>query len=667
MGGQNIGVNRLADETSPYLRQHRDNPVDWYAWGPDALEAAAAGDKPILLSVGYSACHWCHVMAHESFEDDEVATVMNDGFVCIKVDREERPDIDAIYMEAVQAISGHGGWPMTVFMTPDGEPFFGGTYYTKPQFLHLLAAISDAWRDRRAELLEQAGQVTQSLSRMSKLAAPEGQPLPGTDVLNAALQQIGSQFDPEWGGFGRAPKFPQAMTLELCLRAHAHNGGEGARTVVETSLDAMASGGMYDHLGGGFARYSVDAFWMVPHFEKMLYDQALLARVYLHAWLQLGEERWRQVLEETITYVLRDLRQPEGGFSSAEDADSEGEEGRFYVWRIEDIEAVLGSELAPTAIEWYGVTKAGNFEGSNILHRPVRGDLLRPPAVELARQKLFDARERRVRPGLDDKVLTEWNALMLDSLAQAAAATQRHEWLDAAVANGEFLIGHLRREDGRWLRSWQRDGGARHLAYAADYAALVQALVSLAEATGQSRWIAEAVSTADAMLDLFWDPEEGGVFTTGVDGEELVTRPKDLLDNATPSANSLAALALLRLAALTGDRRYQHHAQQILVLVGSLATTHPLAFPELLSAVDFHRSGATEIAVVGDRPDLVAAVSARYLPNAVLAWGEPYDSPLWESRTDGFAYVCRDYACLAPVDTVEALDAQLSSSGVVEP
>ena len=413
-------MNRLSDETSPYLRQHRDNPVDWYAWGPEALEAAAAADKPILLSVGYSACHWCHVMAHESFEDDEVATVMNDGFVCIKVDREERPDIDAIYMEAVQAISGHGGWPMTVFMTPEGEPFFGGTYYTKPQLLHLLAAITDAWRDRRGELLEQAGQVTLSLSRMSKLATAEGQALPGTDVLNAALQQIGSQFDPEWGGFGRAPKFPQAMTLELCLRAHAHNGGDGARTVVETSLDAMASGGMYDHLGGGFARYSVDAFWMVPHFEKMLYDQALLARVYLHAWLQLGEERWRQVLDETITYVLRDLRQPEGGFSSAEDADSEGEEGRFYVWRIEDIEAVLGPELAPTAIEWYGVTKAGNFEGSNILHRPVRGDLIRPPEIEQARQKLFDAREQRVRPGLDDKVLTEWNALMLDSLARSS-------------------------------------------------------------------------------------------------------------------------------------------------------------------------------------------------------------------------------------------------------
>ncbi len=655
-------MNRLADETSPYLRQHRDNPVNWYPWGTEALQAAVEADKPILLSVGYSACHWCHVMAHESFEDDEVASAMNDGFVCIKVDREERPDIDAIYMEAVQAISGQGGWPMTVFMTPDGEPFFGGTYYPKPQFLHLLSAIGDAWRERRAELLDQAGQITQSLNRMARVAAPDGQSLPGTDALNAALQQIGAQFDPEWGGFGKAPKFPQAMTLGLCLRAHAHNGGDGARTVVTTSLDAMASGGMYDHLGGGFARYSVDAFWMVPHFEKMLYDQALLARVYLHGWQQLGEERWRQVLDETITYVLRDLRQPEGGFASAEDADSEGEEGRFYVWRVEDIDAALGSDLAPAAIEWYGVTKAGNFEGSNILHRPVRGDLIRPPAVEQARQKLFDAREQRVRPGLDDKVLTEWNALMLDSLARAAAGTQRSDWLEAATANADFLLANLRREDGRWLRSWQRDGGARHLAFAADHAALVQAFVSLAEATGQKRWIEAATTTADALLDLFWDPEGGGVFTTGIDGEALVTRPKDLLDNATPSANSMATLGLLRLAALTGERRYQHHAEQILALVGSLAMTHPLAFPELLCAVDLHRSGATEIAVVGDRPDLVEAVQTRYLPNAVLAWGEPYESPLWESRKDGFAYVCRDYACLAPVDTADALTAQLATA-----
>jgi uncharacterized protein YyaL (SSP411 family) len=653
-------VNRLAGETSPYLRQHRENPVDWYPWGPEAFAAAESADKPILLSVGYSACHWCHVMAHESFEDDEVATEMNRRFVCVKVDREERPDVDAIYMEAVQAVSGHGGWPMTVFLTSDGKPFFGGTYYPKAGFLQLLSAIDDAWNNRRPELLDQAGQLTESLNRLAKLTAGDGE-LPGTDVLNAALQALAAEFDPEWGGFGRAPKFPQAMTLELCLRAHAHNGGDGARTVVTTSLDAMASGGMYDHLGGGFARYSVDAFWMVPHFEKMLYDQALLSRVYLHAWLQLGETRWRQVVDETIGYLLRDLRQPEGGFSSAEDADSEGEEGRFYVWRIEEIEDVLGPGLAPAAIAWYGVTKSGNFEGSNILHRPVRGELARPPDVETARQQLFDAREKRVRPGLDDKVLTEWNALMLDSLSRAAAATQRADWLEAAVANGEFLLQHLRRDDGRWLRSWQRDGGARHLAFAADYAALVQAFVSLGQATGQRRWIDAAVSTADAMLDLFWDPAEGGLFTTGRDGEALVTRAKDLLDNATPAANSLATFGLLRLAALTGDQRYRDHAERVLALLGPLAGSHPLAFPDLLSAVDLHQSGSTEIAVVGDRPDLVAVAQSRYLPNAVLAWGEPYSSPLWEGRRDGFAYVCRDYTCLAPVDTVEALETQLAA------
>ena len=654
-------MNRLAQETSPYLLQHADNPVDWFPWGQEARSRARAEDKPILLSVGYSACHWCHVMERESFEDAATAAYMNEHFVNVKVDREERPDVDAIYMEAVQAVSGHGGWPMTVFLTSDGKPFFGGTYYPKPGFLQLLSAIDDAWNNRRPELLDQAGQLTESLNRLAKLTASDGE-LPGTDVLNAALQALAAEFDPEWGGFGRAPKFPQAMTLELCLRAHAHNGGDGARTVVTTSLDAMASGGMYDHLGGGFARYSVDAFWMVPHFEKMLYDQALLSRAYLHAWLELGEARWRQVVDETIGYVLRDLRQPEGGFSSAEDADSEGEEGRFYVWRIEEIEDFLGPGLAPAAIEWYGVTKSGNFEGSNIFHRPVRGELARPPEVEAARQLLFDAREKRVRPGLDDKVLTEWNALMLDSLSRAAAATHRADWLEAAVANGEFLLQHLRRDDGRWLRSWQRDGGARHLAFAADYAALVQAFVSLGQATGQRRWIDAAVSTADAMLDLFWDAAEGGLFTTGRDGEALVTRAKDLLDNATPAANSLAAFGLLRLAALTGDQRYREHAERVLALLGPLAGSHPLAFPELLSAVDLHQSGSTEIAVVGDRPDLVAVAQSRYLPNAVLAWGEPYSSPLWEGRRDGFAYVCREYTCLAPMDTVEALETQLAAS-----
>jgi uncharacterized protein YyaL (SSP411 family) len=453
------------------------------------------------------------------------------------------------------------------------------------------------------------------------------------------------------------------MALDLLLRVHDRTGDDDLLEVVTTSLDAMASGGIYDHLGGGFARYSVDAFWMVPHFEKMLYDQALLARVLLHAWQVTGEGRYRLVLDETLGYVLRDLRQPGGGLASAEDADSEGEEGRFYVWRVDEIRAVLedDTEAADAAVDWYGVTPAGNFEGANILHRPVRGDLLRPPAVERARAALFTAREGRVRPGLDDKVLTEWNALFLATLAEAAAATGEERWRAAAVGIGEFLLSSLRREDGRWLRSWQADGGARHLAYAADHAALVDAFTRLAELTGEARWVAEARTTADALLALFEDPEGGGLFTTGHDAEALVARQKDLFDNATPSANSAGALALARLAMLTGEARYAEAADRMARLVGDAAGSHPTAFAHLLAALDVMAGPAAEVAVVGDRPDLVAAVLRRFLPRAVLAWGEPFPSPLWEGRTEGRAYVCEGFACQAPVDSVDALEAQLSS------
>jgi uncharacterized protein len=557
-------MNRLAAETSPYLRQHADNPVDWYAWGDEAFAAARTADRPILLSVGYSACHWCHVMAHESFEDPEVAALMNDLFVNVKVDREERPDVDAVYMEAVQAITGQGGWPMTVFLTPDGRPFFGGTYFPKEtrhgmiSFPDLCRRVDELWRTRRSDVDQQAGQLTGTLGRTALLEP--GDDLPGADTLAAAERQLVDQHDPAGGGFGGAPKFPQAMSLELLVRLLARGGAGGApadavRAVVETSLDAMASGGIYDHLGGGFARYSVDDRWLVPHFEKMLYDQALLTRAYLHAWQVTGHDRYRRVVEETVGYVLRDLRHPDGGFYSAEDADSEGEEGLFYVWTPDQVIAALDgdADLADEVMAFYGVTPEGNFEGRTILNRlRHRGDLDRPPQVEDARRRLFEARDRRVRPGRDDKVLTEWNGLMLAALAEAAAATGRDDWRDAAVATGEFLLGSLRRDDGRWLRSWQADGGARHLAVAADLAALVDAFTRLAEATGEARWVAEAATTADALLDLFWDPARGGLFTTGTDAERLVARDKDLMDNATPSANSLAAVALVRLAALTG-------------------------------------------------------------------------------------------------------------------
>ena len=675
-------MNRLGGETSPYLRQHRDNPVHWYPWGPEAFEAAAERDRPVLLSVGYSSCHWCHVMAHESFEDPDTAAVMNRLFVNVKVDREERPDVDAIYMDSVQAMTGRGGWPMTVFLTPDGRPFFGGTYYPdRPRggmasFRQVMQAIDDAWTNRRDDVHAQADHLVALIDRTSRAAASLGAEAAAgavDSVDSRALDRAGdavlAAFDPEWGGFGGAPKFPGAMTLASALRIHRRSDRPELLRAVRTSLDAMASGGIYDHLGGGFARYSVDRQWLVPHFEKMLYDNALLTRVYLHAWMVTGETVYRQVVDETVGYVLRDLRHPDGGFYSAEDADSEGVEGKFYVWSEPELRAVVraaaGAGADDEAVAWWGVTAAGNFEGANILNRPVRGDLLRSDAVEAAREALFVCRESRIRPGLDDKVLTEWNGLMLAALAEAAAATGDEEWRAAALANGEFLVSSLRRADGRWLRSWQagdaeRPAEARHLAYAHDYAALIDAFTRLGELSGQARWIDEARAAADGLLELFWDDEAGGVFTTGHDAERLVTRPKDLMDNATPSAQSLAACALLRLAALTGEARYDEHARRIVGLFAEPAVQHPTAFGRALEALDMAAHGLDEIAVVGDRGDLVAAVQSRYLPGAVLAWGEPYDSPLWADRPEGFAYVCRNFACQSPASTPEELTAQLN-------
>jgi uncharacterized protein YyaL (SSP411 family) len=656
-------VNRLAQESSPYLRQHGDNPVDWYPWGEEAFSRARTEGKPVMLSVGYSTCHWCHVMAHESFEDEATAGLLNERFVSVKVDREERPDVDAVYMEAVQAMTGRGGWPMTVFITADGLPFYGGTYFPKerrgglPSFRELLVAIDDAWRNRRAEVDSQADQLARAITERTSAPERPGAPRPAAGVLNGAVRALRSAHDDRWGGFGTAPKFPQPSLIELALRSFVRTGDAALLDLASTTLGAMASGGIYDHLGGGFARYSVDSTWTVPHFEKMLYDQAMLVRSYLHGWQLTGDGRWLQVVEETIGYVLRDLRTPEGALSSAEDADSEGEEGRFYVWSLAEIEAVLGSSLSPTAIAWYGVTEEGNFEGANILRRPLGGALLRPPDVERARALLFDARAGRVRPGLDGKILTEWNAMFCATLAEAAGATTNGDWAVAADQVAEFLLAHLRRpEDGRWLRSFS-DGAAHHLAYAADYAWLVEAFVRLAEATGRARWMSEAVRTADSMLELFWDRDGGGLFTTGEDAEQLIVRSKELFDGATPSANAVAALALLRLATLTGRSEYGDRAGEILALLP--LDEHPLAFAHSLWALEARGEGLAEVVVTGDRPDLVGEVRRRYLPNAVLAWGEPYPSPLWESRPDGMAFVCRDYACLRPVADVGGLSDQL--------
>ena len=596
-------MNRLATETSPYLRQHRDNPVDWYPWGDQAFRAAAERDVPILLSVGYSACHWCHVMAHESFEDDQVAAAMNATFVNVKVDREERPDVDAIYMDAVQAMTQRGGWPMTVFLTPKGEPFYGGTYFPKPNFLQLIAAVREAWANRRGELVKNVGPLRETITHSTRLKA--GADLPPEAMIPATVAGLARGFDPAWGGFGSAPKFPSTMSLDLILAEIVHRGPDDPESseltnIVATSLDAMASGGMYDHIGGGFARYSVDERWLVPHFEKMLYDQALLVRVYSHAATLFSssqerwEPRWRQVVEEIVAYVLREMTQSDGGFSSAQDADSPGpdghnHEGLFHTWTPTEVRAVLGDEPAAAVCDYYDITEPGNFadEGTRrsipnrIAHR---GDWDRPPELEAARQALFEARSMRPPPALDDKVLTEWNALMISSLADAGALFGRQDWIDAAARAARFLIAELRDDRGRWRRAWHAAGEpkANHAALAADHAALVDAFTRLAEATGQASWITEAIATADTMLDHFWDPGEGGLFTTPDDGERLIARQKDLFDNATPSANSTAAVALYRLAALTGEARYANHADRILRLIGPVISRGASAFTNAL-------------------------------------------------------------------------------------
>ena len=659
--------NLLGAETSPYLRQHAHNPVDWFPWGPEAFAEALERDVPILLSIGYSACHWCHVMAHECFEDPEVAERMNQGFVNIKVDREERPEVDSLYMEAVQALTGRGGWPMTVFMDPQGRPFFGGTYYPRSRFLDLLAAVTDAWQHRREELQQNVVALLEAVSASARITATEE--LPPLEVINTTLTSLGQAFDPQWGGFGTPPKFPQTMHLELILWSFTRTHSPTSAEVITTTLDAMASGGMYDHLAGGFARYSTDREWLVPHFEKMLYDQALMARLYLHAWSVLGHEQWRQVVTETIEFVLTELRHGDGGFFSATDADapidhhpqSPSHEGVTFTWTPEDVAAVLGTETE-LALQWWNITAEGNFEGRSIPHRSAqRGDLLRSSKIEQARQKLLNARRSRPQPATDDKVITEWNALMVSTLAQAAGVAQRSDWRDAAMACGEFLWRELRGADGRWYRSWQADGKprARHMATAGDHAALIDAFTRLGELSGQAKWTRRAQEVADILLDHFFDPINGGVFTVADDADQLVARQKDLIDGALPSANSTAALALMRLASLTGERRYAHLSDQILQLLGSVASTMPTAVSQALLALGLRHQGLSELVVTGDRPDLVEVAQSCWRADLVLAWGEPIDSPLWAQRPAQRAYLCSGYSCQEPQDSPDGLRSQL--------
>ncbi len=654
-------ANRLAQETSPYLLQHRDNPVDWYPWGAEALARAHELDRPILLSVGYSACHWCHVMERESFEDAETAACMNEHFVSVKVDREERPDVDALYMDAVQAISGHGGWPMTVFCDPDGVPFYGGTYFPPdegrgmPSFRMVMEAVLDAFENRRDELRERAPGVRARLGAIGAIEPP-GE-APGAELLETAIAVLGEAADTELGGFRGAPKFPPSSALELLL-------AQGVNEPAERTLDAMMAGGIHDQIGGGFARYSVDVSWLVPHFEKMLYDNALLAGAYLHGWQALGHERYRRVCERTLDWALREMRGPEGGFYSALDADSEGEEGRFYVWTPEEIEAALG-EGAQAVAKFYGVSEAGNFEGHNILHLAGGAAAPEPAGLDAARQALYEVRSKRVRPGLDDKRLTAWNALMLGALAEAGAALGREDYLDAARECAEFVLRDLRDGNGRLLRTY-KDGEGRLNAYLEDHAFLLEALLTLYEATFEPRWFEAAQALSDTMIARFGDPERGGFFSTSPDHEALIARRKEIGDHPIPSGNSAAALGLLRLEALTGERSYGEQAEGVLRLFAKTAPRQPDAFAHLLRALDFQLAPTKEVALIGtDLSELTATVRSTYHPHLVLAGGrEGSDSPPLLTNRPQFedkptAYVCENFSCRAPTTDPSALAALL--------
>jgi uncharacterized protein len=620
-------VNRLANETSPYLLQHADNPVDWYPWGDEVLARAREEDKPILLSVGYAACHWCHVMAHESFEDPVTAALMNERFVNVKVDREERPDVDGIYMDAVVAMIGHGGWPLTVFLTPAGEPFLGGTYFPPeprhglPSFQQVLVAVSELYRERRDDVTRRTEVLVDALEQAAS-AAPSAEPLTES-ILLQAVRRLEELHDPEWGGFGHAPKFPPASALELLLR-------RGETQVSTKTLDAMALGGMYDLVGGGFHRYSVDERWLVPHFEKMLYDNALLIPAYLHGWLVTGRERYREVVEETVEYLLRDLMLEGGGFASSQDADTEGVEGLTYTW--------APGEGAPEEL-------LEPFEDGCFV---LRGSL--DPET---RARLLELRSQRPQPGLDDKAIASWNGLALAALAEAGRRRDRSEWIDEARALAEFLLGPLSDERGRLHRSI-RDGRTSGTGFLDDYANVAHGLYELHVATGELRWLEEARRLALLAVELFVDEERGGFFLAPAEGEQLVARKKDLFDHPVPSGNSMLAYLLLRLARIYGDDELEQRAVGVLRLLGESMARGPSEFAWALNALDLYLATPKEIAVIG-RPDSDVARAALepFDPNAVVAFGPAEGVPLLEGKdyVEGrpAVYVCERFACQRPV------------------
>ncbi len=690
MSVQQEFTNHLIHESSPYLKQHAHNPVDWYPWGAEALERARQLDRPIFLSIGYSACHWCHVMEHESFEDPEIARILNDHFVSVKVDREERPDLDQIYMTAVTLLTQHGGWPMSVFLTPDQKPFYGGTYFPPddryngrpPSFRRVLTAIVDAWQNRRDELRQSADQIAGHVREATRLEPGAGQRDEG--LLRNAATILERHADRRNGGFGSAPKFPHPMELRVLLRAWQRFQDTDALDVARLTLDHMAMGGIYDHLGGGFHRYSTDDRWLVPHFEKMLYDNAQLTVAYLEAYLATGEPFYRGIVEETLGYVTREMTSPEGPFYSTQDADSEGVEGKFYVWSAAEIERVLGKEAAETLTYVYDVTAEGNWEGHNILHRVKTfaqdARLLKVEEPELrrrlneARKKLLEVRGKRVWPGRDEKVLTSWNGLMIGAFAEAAQGLDRPEYAATAAHAADFILRQMRTPDGRLLRTWSHDRPAKLNGYLEDYAFLADALVSLYEATFEPRWIAQALELVGVMIDQFWDDAEGGFFYTGRDHEALIARNKDPGDGAIPSGNSMAATALLRLAKLTGQRALQEKADATLRLFHELLASRPLGAGQMLLALDFALGPVSEYAVVGDPANeetrrVLRAIRGRFRPRRVVALKPPAASADLETlipllagkKADGTVttYLCQDFACQAPLAGAAAAEKAL--------
>jgi uncharacterized protein YyaL (SSP411 family) len=671
--------NHLAGETSPYLLQHAGNPVDWYPWGKEALSLARTQDKPILLSIGYSACHWCHVMAHESFENNEIASLMNGNFINIKVDRDERPDIDSIYMAAVQAMTGSGGWPLTVFLTPEGKPFYGGTYFPPedkhgmPGFPRVLRAVADAYRNRRGDIEQTAKQLSGAMSRQVDSGAA-AEPLV-LDILGAAYLALKHNFDEQNGGFGTAPKFPQPMALEFLLRYFQRSRDTASLQMVELTLEKMAKGGIYDQLGGGFHRYATDSCWLVPHFEKMLYDNALLSQAYIHAYLATGKQLYRSIAEETLDYVLREMTDPKGGFYSTQDADSEGVEGKYYLWSQEEIAEVVGEKHSRIINDYFGITAEGNFEGRNILH--VANDLTPETdgIIEQAKASLLKRREQRVKPGRDDKILASWNGLMLASLAEAACVLDRRDYLAAAVTNGSFLLNSM--VAGGYLRHTHKDGVSKIDGYLEDYALVIEGFLGLHQATFRGDWLRQAIVLAEAMIEQFWSESASTLYDTNERQQDLFIRPRNIYDTSLPSGSSAATSVLLKLAVLTGNERFQQIASQLFRSMREFMERHPLGFANWLCALDFYLSAPKEIAIIGPRDnpatsELLRALYAMWLPNKVIAAGDPDDSTrlselkLLENRhmidNRPTVYICERYTCKTPVTDSASLAALLKEA-----